>query len=133
MKNSVRATLEFSFKGDTQQLVSVLDLDQLAQRYQHIPPLHRLFADQFQIDTYSYQFEILEQEDILFDQATGAAVPYLADDVFDFKAYFQHTKTLTPEAALQAIANRELGIADLSTQPQLKLALEQAYQLGLAA
>jgi hypothetical protein len=133
MKNSVRATLEFSFKGETYLLVKVLELDQLAQRYQDSPPLHRLLADEYQIDTYSYQFEIVEQEDILFDQATGAAVPYLAGDVFDFEAYFQHTKTLTPEAALQAIANRELGITDLSTQPQLKLALEQAYQLGLAA
>jgi hypothetical protein len=111
----------------------VLALDQLAQRYQHIPPLHRLFADEHKIDTYSYQYEALEQEDILFDQATGAAIPYLEDGVFNFEAYFQHAKTFTPEAALQAIAARELGITDLSTQPQLKLALEQAYQMGLAA
>jgi hypothetical protein len=133
MKNSVRATLEFSFKGETHTLVSVLDIDQLAQRYQQIPPLHRLFADQYQIDTYSYQFEILEQEEIIFDQAIGAAIPFLNDGVFDFVAYFQHAKTLTPDAALQAIAKRELGVVDLSAHPQLKTALLQAYQLGLAA
>ena len=133
MKNSVRAKLEFSFKGETYALVSVLDLDHLAQRYQDTPPLHRLLADEHQIDPDSYEFEVVEQEEIIFDLATGAAIPFLDDGVFDFDTYFQHSKLLTLDVQLQAIAQCELGIADLTAHPQLKIALQKAYQLGLAA
>lgn len=133
MKNSVRANLAFSFKGETHSLTSVLDLDQLSQRYQHIPPLHRLLADEHQIDPYSYQFEMLEQEEITFDQATGAALPFLDEGVFDFQAYFQLTKTRTPDATLQIIAERELGAINLAQHPALQRALQQAYQLGISS
>jgi len=133
MKNSIRATLEFSFKGETYSLASVLDVDLLVQRYQDMPPVHQLLADEHQIDTYSYQFEILELEEIIFDQATGAAIAFLDDGVFDFEAYFEQSKKLKLDAQLQAIAQCELGIADLTAHPQLKIALQKAYQLGLAA
>ena len=133
MKNSVRAMLAFSFKGETHTLESVLDIDKLAQRYQDTPPLHRLIAEDNQIDHYSYQFEVLELEEIEFDQPTGTAMPFLADGQFDFEAYFKHHKKLIRDNQLQAIANSELGIADLADHPQLKTALEKAYQLGLTA
>ena len=131
-QNSIRATLEFSFQGKNHRLESILDLDSLAKKYQHTPPLHRLLADQHQINSYSYQYEMLEQEEILFDQPTGAAVNFLDETEFDFVAYFQYAAKTAPDLALQEIAKRELSIDDLAQHPQIKNALLQAYQEGLS-
>ena len=65
MINQITATIEFSFKGETHRPSVELDLDQLMQQYGTIPPLHRMLAALHNIDSYSYEYEMLEAEDII--------------------------------------------------------------------
>jgi len=53
MKNSIAAHIEFSFKGETYSLTSILDLDQLMEHAHSLPSIHEILAHDNKIDTYS--------------------------------------------------------------------------------
>jgi hypothetical protein len=131
MANSIDAFIEFSFKGENYEFHSTLDLDQQLERHMSLESMHHVMAVEHGIDTYSYLFEVMQMEDIHFDNPQGRAEAYLHDGVFDFEAYAQENTTDFLFAPLQAIALREMGVDDLEQQPRLKQALLRAYRLGL--
>lgn len=127
MKNSVDACIEFSFKGETYTPSATIDLD---AEFHADTSLHAILAQKSGIDTYSYQYEVMQQEDIRFDNAQGLAAEFLSDGQFDLAAFAAKKQVLKTLALLQLIASRDLGIADLEQHPELKNALFQAYELG---
>lgn len=131
MSNSITASLEFSFKGETFHLSKVFDLDEELAQHIELNSLHRALAIAHGISTYSYQYELLEEETICFDAPQGEAVNYWQDGEFDYTAYLRDHQSKSLFAPLQAIASREMGITDLEQHPQLKNALLCAYQLGI--
>ncbi len=131
MNNTIDAHLEFSYRGETRSLSSTLDLDRLIDGSETLPSIHALMAAEHGIDTYSYQYEVLLEEPLRFDNAQGGATKFLEGEDFDLAAYAEWWRTNGSMAPLQQIAKKELGIDDLSQHPQLKNALMQAYNLGL--
>ncbi len=129
--NCISASVEFSFKGETHTLNTVLKLDEMLVKHIDLASLHHALAVENGIDTYSYLFEVLQQEEIFFSHPQGDAARYLHDGQFDFATYVSDHQSDELFAPLQAIAAREMGIADLADHPQLKQALLCAYQLGL--
>jgi hypothetical protein len=131
MPNSIDARVEFSFKGETYVLSSTLELDRTLAHHLTLPSLHRALAVEHGIDTYSYQFEVMQEEEIYFDNPQGDAVDYWHEGAFNFEDYLRDHEHAASFAPLQAIALREMGIEDLEQHPQLKNALLRAYQLGV--
>jgi hypothetical protein len=131
MGNSIDAHVDFSFKGETYALASTIDLDNALDRHISLPSLHRVLAVENGIDTYSYLFEVMQEEEIRFDNPQGKARHYWKEEEFDFAGYLHDNETTEQFAPLQAIALREMGIEDLEQHPQLKRALLHAYQLGV--
>ena len=130
MKNSIDAHIEFSFKGETYSLLATIDLDNFPELGASQPSLHAILARKHGIDTYSYLYEVMEQEEIRFDNPQGLAADFLTDGEFDLEAFSAGRQRLKMLGQLQAIATRELGIDDLAQHPELKNALTQAYELG---
>lgn len=133
MSDSIVARIEFSFRGENYELQSRLDLDQMLEKHLELTSLHRVLAVEHGIDTYSYIYEVMELDPIVFSEATGRAAAFLHDGEFDLDGYIAVRGESEKMSALQAIASIELGVADLEAQPQLKTALLRAYQLGLEA
>ncbi|HEX5363454.1 MAG TPA: hypothetical protein VFW59_04245 [Gallionella sp.] len=133
MINRIDAHIEFSFKGESHELSSTLDLDRVLEKYLTLPSLHLVMAVEHGIDTYSYLYEVMQEEDIRFDNAQGLAADFLVDDVFDMAGYAAQRDQSQANTSLQAIALQEMGIEDLEQHPRLKNALLRAYQLGLEA
>jgi len=131
--NRVDAHIEFSFKGESYDLTSTLDLDRVLEKYLTLPSLHIVLAVEHGIDTYSYLYEVMQEEEIRFDNAQGMAADFLTDGVFDLDGYTAHWGENHRLAPLQIIAQQEMGIEDLDQHPQLKSALLRAYQLGVEA
>ncbi len=131
MKNTIEAHLEFSYRGETRSLSSTLDLDRLMDGSDVLPSIHALMAAEHGIDTYSYQYEVLLEEPLRFDNAQGGATKFLEGEDFDLAAYAAWWRNNGSLAPLAAIAQKELGIDDLSQHPHLKNALLEAYNLGL--
>lgn len=130
MKNSIDAHVEFSFRGEIYTPSATIALDELMAQHGSVPLLHAFLAEQNGIDTYSYLYEAMQEEPILFSNAQGLAADFLIDGHFDasaFAARWQENRVL---GLLQAIARRELGIDHLEQHPELRQALLQAYSLG---
>jgi hypothetical protein len=131
--NTIRARLAFSFKGETYDLDSVIDLEGCHAEPGEAPNFHSLLARAGGIDPYSYLYEVLESHDIEFSDATGAAARSCSDGRFDWAQFEQNREAEGDWQVVRAIAERILPTHDLDTAPDLKAALLAAYQAGKAS
>src|SRR5512139_3666139 len=90
--NTVRASVAFSFKGETYELDSVIDLDRCLGEPGEVPDFHRMLAQAAGIDPYSYLYEVLESHEIAFSDATGVAARSCRDGQFDWNRFEQERR-----------------------------------------
>lgn len=130
MKNSIDIRVEFSFKGETYNLLSHIDLDAHLARREYLPDFHEVLAHDHQIDTISYLYEVMQVEEIEFSNPQGLALAYLQDGVFDEDGFTDHWHEQHITVLVRPIAKQLLGIDDLTQHAALHDALVQAYKLG---
>jgi hypothetical protein len=130
MGNSITANVEFSFKGKVYSPSATIDLDQTIKQQDLLSSVHLIIAQENQIDTYSYLYEVMEQADIVFDNAQGIAVDYLSDGVFDFSGFQANLYEAKLNRLCREIAHTEMKVDDLNQISGLKKALRKAYELG---
>jgi hypothetical protein len=131
--NTIRAHVAFSFKGETYELDSVIDLDRFCGEPGAAPDFHRLLAQAAGIDPYSYLYEVLESHEIEFSNATGLAARSCRAGRFDWRQFEQDLAEERDWPALKAIAEPILGARDLDAEPALKAVLLAAYRAGKAS
>src|SRR5512139_2835304 len=131
--NTIRARLAFSFKGETYELDSVIDLDRQFGASGEAPDFHGLLARSAGIDPYSYLYEVLEAHEIEFSDATGVAAQSCHDGQFDWNRFEQDLSAERDWQAVKAIAERIMGARELDADPALKQALLAAYRAGKAS
>lgn len=127
-KHTIRAHLEVSYKGETHQLDTVIDLDPCLGEPGQAPDFHRLLAKAAGIDTYSYLYEVLESEEIAFSEPTGIAVQAYEDGVFDWPRFEQALREERDWEAVRAIAANYLGNRELDGDADLRAALLAVYR-----
>jgi hypothetical protein len=130
MGNMLTVTVEFSYQGETHTLSSTLDLDVLMTQRGGLPDFYDWLAEQHGIGPYSYQYEVLLSEEMLFSDAQGMAAEFLGDGRFDAEGFMARWHREQVVNVLQPIAVRELGVSDLAAEPALLRALTAAYRLG---
>ncbi len=133
MKNSFTITLEFSYKGENFELTASVDLDEYMLKMKGIPNLHDLIARQNDIDSYSYQYEVLTSEELQFSEIQGFAAEYITGSEFDAEGFAERWRQERIELIVAAIAQRVMDISDLATHPALRQALVEAYCAGQSA
>lgn len=130
MSNHITASVEFYYKGEKLTAAIELDLDQHMQATGQLPNLYPLLAKALNLDLYSYEYEMMQAEAILFNDAKGLVAKHSSEGLFDFesfKAAWAEAQTLEK---LQEIAQRHLSVDNIHQQAELKNALLEAYQLG---
>jgi hypothetical protein len=132
MKNQVTASVEFYYKGEKLSACVEVDLDHYLQTNGKIPALYPLLAQAIDLDFYSYEYEMMQVEPIIFSDARGLVADYVNDGKLDFDAFQSAFNQHAVIERLQAIAGEHMGIDDLQQQPELMNALLEAYQLGKA-
>jgi len=125
--NTVRARMAFSFKGETYDLDSVIDLDACLGEP---PDFHQLLARSAGIDPYSYLYEVLESHEIDFSDATGVAARSCHDGRFDWTRFEQDAAEERDWRVVRAVAQQIMATRDLDADPELKAALLAAYRAG---
>ena len=130
MTNKIIASIEFSFKGEVHTPSMELDLDNLMQRHNTLSNLHDMLAKKNTIDSYSYEYEMLIAEPILFSQAQGLAKQFLHNTDFDLAGFEQQWHEQKVLTILATSVKQELDIEDLNQHPALKKVLLTAYDLG---
>lgn len=131
--NTVRARLALSFKGETCELDSVIDLDRWCGESGEAPDFHQLLAKAAGIDPYSYLYEVLESHEIEFSDATGIAARSCRDGRFDWAQFEQDRREEQDWPVVRAIAERVLATRDWEAASDLKAALLAAYRARKAS
>ena len=130
MTNQITATIEFNFKGDTLTPSVILELDTLMQQHGAIPLLHQMLAKRNDIDSYSYEYEMMLSEDIQFSHAEGWVSDFLQNGIFDQEGFEQHWHENEILNALAPMIKQELEIEDIHQHPKFKSIVIAAYQAG---
>jgi len=130
--NTIRARVAFSFKGETHELDSVIDLDGRLGEPGEAPNFHQLLARAAGIDLYSYLYEVLESHEIAFSDATGAAAQSCREGRFDWARFERACREEQDWQRVRAVAQQTLGARDLDAEPELKAALLAVYRAGKA-
>ena len=134
MKNEIVASVEFYFKGECYSPEIIIDLDQLMKSSQEdhdrLALIYVKLAKEGNIDTYSYQYEMMLGETIKFNKATGVAANYCQDGVFSMDDFENAWHDNTILNHIQTIAKQYLAIDDLTKNPDLKNALMEAFLAG---
>jgi hypothetical protein len=146
MKHSIVFSVKFSFQGVDYEPFSQVDLGQLLDQSKQLPSLHLLIANENNIDTYSYLYEVMEQSEIICSNPTGLAIDFINDQRFDNEGFVKEFSTFQLQEKLQQIVYEEMsddnlngsfllgklqGTLDLADNKPLKNALLKAYQLGI--
>jgi len=133
-ENKIVASVEFYFKGECYKPETTIDLDQLMETSQEshdrLTSIYSKLAREGNIDTYSYQYEVMLAETIRYSQATGIATDYCQDGIFsmdDFGKAWHENMILNH---IQTIAKQHMAIDDLSQHSKLKKALMAAFLKG---
>lgn len=130
MKNSITATIEFYFKGERFAPSITLDLDKHIQANGCLPNFYSLIAINNNIDLYSYEYEMMQSEQISITDAQGLVKEYIEDGILDTEAFesaWQEHKALQD---IQSIVEKNMGISNLEEHPELKETLLEVYRLG---
>jgi phenylalanyl-tRNA synthetase beta subunit len=130
--NTIRARMTVSFKGETYELDSVIDLDECLGEPGEAPNFHQRLARAAGIDPYSYLYEVLESLEIEFSDATGVAAQSCHDGQFDWTRFEQDRREEQDWQLVRAIAGQIMKGRDLDAEPDLKPALLAAYRAGRA-
>ena len=130
MSNIITASVEFYFKGNKISASIELDLDQHMQATGRMPALFPLLAKASELDVYSYEYEMMQAEEIVFSDAKGLVKEYVVNTILDiagFESAWQEKSVLTN---IQSIAERNMGINDLQDHPELRQTLLEVYESG---
>jgi len=130
MSNYITASVEFYYKGEKFNASIELDLDQYLERGEEVPSLYPLLAQSLNLDLYSYEYEMMQAETIVYNNAKGLCVQFCHDGCFDFESFASAWLENSTLQKLSTIAKNYLSIDDLNTQPDIKKALLAAYKQG---
>jgi len=87
MKNTIVISAEFFFKGEKLSPSMMIDLDAHIRSKNNLAALYPLLAKSNNIDLYSYEYEILQAENLIFSDAMGLAAPFLENGISDTDAF----------------------------------------------
>jgi len=130
MNNTITASISFDFKGQSYNPSATLDLDQLMEQHGSLPELYSLLATVNQIDSYSYEYEMMVSETVQFSNAQGWVTQFCKETHFDQLAFEQHWHEKQAFNLLAPAIKEQLGIDDIEQHPAIKSVLVSAYQLG---
>lgn len=131
MSDRITAFVTFYFKGNEISASIEMDLNDYMQVSGKLPGLYPLLARSINIDLYSYEYEMMQAEQVRFRAAQGLVVDYLCDEVLDVTGFEQAWKERQVLMQLQLIARDRIGLDDLDQNPDLKEALLDAWRLGV--
>jgi len=130
LKNSVRISLEFYFKGEKFNPSTIINLDTHLQGKRTIEHCYLELAKAGNIGLYSYELEVMLMEPIVFSEPTGIAQECVVDGEMAWKKLEEAWGILSGLRDVAPIANKIFNVENIDVHPKLAAALMEAYQKG---
>lgn len=129
MSHQLTAHVTFSYQGRVFNYQTTIQLEQWlqAQAQQDEYWLYHRLAQANQVDSYSYEFEVMCMQPIRFSSDSLQA--FIKEGVFDYETYQQHQQQALDTELLQLIESHSPALASVE-QAVLLNVLRQAYKLG---
>lgn len=131
-KNTIVASLQFDFRGQTFKPTVSVDLDALIQRQGDPGDLYDMLAASIGLDAYRHEYDVMVMHEITFSEADGLVSNFIEDGRLNFDAFVEAWQKQKILKAIQPIAHKHLDIADLDQHPDIRNALLESYYLGKA-
>lgn len=129
MKNTITVELNNSFKGVENKFQIELPLYFNPSYLEGLPVVvPRRLAEKNNINTYSYQFESMEADDVYVIAAEGLAAELVKDQPVLLAELIQWCASVTVSDQLDYLVENLLP--DLKDDPKVKEAIQQAFELG---
>ncbi|ATX81758.1 hypothetical protein Ga0123462_0889 [Mariprofundus ferrinatatus] len=130
MKSTVIATIEFSFKGETVTPSTRVDLDPVMRNHNHLEVIYDKIAASIGLDSYSYQYDVLTMEEIVFSDPEGPVSAFVHNGKLDIDGFRDVWLEENITDAVRPIAKKYLKIDNLNEHIELKHALIESYRAG---
>ncbi len=130
MKNSLVAGVEFYYKGEKYTPSVRIDLDRMMESSGVLSSFYSLIARENGIDLYSYEYEVMQVEEIHYSEVEGFIGDFIHNGELDQQGFVDKWHEEKALSDLAEIAQRCMGVEDLAQQPELARALSEAYQMG---
>lgn len=132
MKNIVTASVEFYFKGEkfSPSMTIALDEHLQANATLNSEVLYSVIAKENNIGMYSYEYEMMQAEEIQYTHVEGFVEDYISEGSLDFNAFEAAWQNNNSLQLLLGIAEKHMKITDFEQHTELKQALLAAYELG---
>ena len=105
MSNLAKDNVVFCYKGETLSLSITIELDEYLEVSNTLPDLYPVIAKANNHDLYSYEFEMMQAQTIVFSEAPGMVADFITDGLLDMDAFVQAWKNLQCLDTLGEIAN----------------------------
>jgi len=126
--HSLLASLSFDYQGRRCDLQSLVNIAEVISHQDFFQSVYLQLAQDNGIDVYSYQFEIMMDQNIVFSQARGCAQECLREGELNINKLRRNFEQASSEQIIQSIAEKYFRSEELSDH--LKRALVEAFQLG---
>lgn len=130
MKNIVTVSIHFSFKGERYTPSVTIELDEHIKLTGSLPMFYPLIARENNYDMYSYEYEMMQAEELHFSNARGLVSEYITDNRLDTEAFLNAWKKKDTLIQLEEIAKENMGINHLAEHPKLSKTLLKVFDLG---
>ena len=129
-KNNLTLSIEFYFKGKQFNPSLTIDLNKVMSISGCFANFYSLIATNNNIDLYSYEYEMMQAEELKATNAEGLVASYVKHgklNIVEFEEAWNQQKIVL---AMNDIAKCHMNIDVLNDHPNLKEALLSAYKLG---
>jgi hypothetical protein len=130
MSNHITASVEFYFKGEKLTSSIELALDPHMEATGELPELYPLLAQAINLGFYSYEYEMMQAEAIVYSNGKGLVAEHINEGCLDLETFRKIWLENSVIEKLQTIAQQHLPTEDLQQNSGLKNALLDAYRLG---
>ncbi len=130
MKNIVTISIHFHYKGVKHSPSMTVELDEFTLTTSDLSPFYPLLAKENNYDLYSYEYEMMQAEELHFSNAQGLISDFINNNKLEVTAFLEAWKKTSSLAQLEKIAKDDMGISNSEEQPDLIKALLKAYELG---
>jgi len=130
MKNTIVASLQFDFRGNSFNPVISVDLDVLMQRQGELNDLYDMLAVSIGLDAYRHEYDVMVMQEIIFSEPFGLVSDFVTAGKLNFDAFIEAWKKQKALKAIQPIARKYLDISDLDQHPDIRSALLESYLSG---
>ena len=126
--HSLVASLSFDFQGKSYNLQSVVDIEKVITHTDFYQSIYQQLAQDNDIDLYSYQLEVMMDQEIHFSKPQGCTKSCINDGELNLVKLRKNYEQVSLEGAIQSIVQQHLDLNECSDN--VKKALIKAYQVG---